>query len=147
MFFSTRQEWQDNREFTARCENDYRAIKFYFNIYYYQVTVCPDNDHYIGATFLFGHVEDALGLLNSSPGSTLLLQVPAFLNRPKSNKEPGLYTIAAIYKSTDPVAQPYFAETVSGDLFCLFLDEASSSLDLSKISKEIIWSAKTNKNS
>lgn len=136
MFFSVCDGWRYNGPCTDPEERDYHMVRLILNIFYYHVTV-PSTDDGCGSTILCGSVADALHILQDVAGSTVLLQVPAFLNH--KLKIPGLYRVNAIHQSTDTSAQPYIAETEDDRLFSLEFDDASMSLDLARVEKKTLW--------
>ncbi len=143
MYFSTIRDWRiiypllnlfrdpDSTEYY------WRAVEMRFSVYYYHVLVTPDmsDENSSRTTILCGSIESALGLLNNFPRSSLALQVPDWLN----NGEPGLYRVAAVYKTAVSVAQTYIAECADGKMFALDLDQESMDLTLNEVEKVTLW--------
>lgn len=123
MYFRTQLDWAYvNPAFAAfdapgNPRFRWRAVEVTMSTFYYHVHFVPnspDSDA-VETDVILGSIYDVMDILLHYPVSTLLLQIPAWLNR----GEPGLYRVVAIYKPVDSKEQPFIAECADGALHVL----------------------------
>ena len=143
MHFRTQSDWADNNPAFAVFDEPgnpsyrWRAVELTLAIYYYHLHLVTDTKgpDSVGFDIILDEFSDALDTLRNYPNSTIALQTPAWAN----NGEPGLYRVVAIYKSTDPVTQPYIVECANDKMYVLDFGCESENINPATVEKDTIW--------